>query len=89
MLTAFSTDVYSFIIDFLPATHTKRKENRFPLVRKADDEMAMDTQTNGNMTGGPVYSNGGGANGYGNEQPTEQNGRYYPPQQNVQPGRNF
>ncbi|KAH9825389.1 SFK1-like membrane protein [Teratosphaeria destructans] len=56
--------VWSFIIDFLPATHTRNKQDRFlPPKRRADDEMAMNTEMAGNMTGGPVYSNGGHTNG--------------------------
>lgn len=90
-------DVYSFIIDFLPATRTRHHDNRFPPVRRGDDEMAMDTQAGGNMLGGPVYSNGGhdgikhgngDASSYGSQQPMAQNaGRYYPPQE--PPMRNF
>jgi hypothetical protein len=68
--------VWSFIIDFLPATRTKHHSNRFPPVRREDDEMAMSTQAAGNMTGGPVYSNGGYRNGdsesYGSQQPIAQ-----------------
>lgn len=70
--------VWSFIIDFLPATRTKHRDNRFPPVRREDDEMAMNTQAAGNMTGGPVYSNGGYHNGvtdsYGSERPIAQQG---------------
>lgn len=51
--------VWSFIIDFLPATKTRRPEDRFPKVRRGDDENALKTQEEGNMTNGPVYSNGG------------------------------
>ncbi|WPH03623.1 Hypothetical protein R9X50_00650600 [Acrodontium crateriforme] len=70
--------VWSFIIDFLPATQTKHREHRFPPVKREDDEMAMTTQAEGNMTGGPVYSNGGYRNGvtdsYGSQQPIAQQG---------------
>lgn len=53
--------IFSFIIDFLPATRTRHAEDRFglPHVRADDDEMAMRTQADGNMMGGPVYTNGG------------------------------
>lgn len=83
-----------FIIDFLPATHTKHKEDRFPPVRRQDDEMAMNTQEQGNMTGGPVYSNGGyrhgDADSYGSQQPMAETGRYQPPPQGTVPAsRNF
>jgi len=50
--------VWSFIIDFLPATKTKDPENRFPKIRRGDDEHDSETQEMGNMTNGPVYSNG-------------------------------
>ncbi|KAK4561079.1 hypothetical protein LTR86_005034 [Recurvomyces mirabilis] len=87
--------VWSFIIDFLPAVHTKHKEDRFlPPHRREDDEMAMNTQAAGNMTGGPVYSNGGYQHGetdsYGSQQPVAQRGLYNPPQSGVvAPSRNF
>lgn len=67
--------MWSFIIDFLPATRTRHVDDRFPPVRKQDDEMAMSTQAGGNMMGGPVYSNGG-------HYPETGNG-------NVAPSRNF
>jgi len=52
--------IFSFIIDFLPATRTRHKNDRFPApLRKQDDEMAMRTEAGGNMMGGPVYSSGG------------------------------
>ena len=52
--------VWSFIIDFLPATRTRNKEDRFgPPIRADDDEMAMNTQAAGNNMGGPVYTAGG------------------------------
>ena len=36
--------MWSFIIDFLPAVHTRHKADRFGAhVRKEDDEMAMQT----------------------------------------------
>jgi len=54
--------VWSFIIDFLPATRTRNKEDRFgPPIRADDDEMAMNTQAAGNNLGGPVYTAGGHA----------------------------
>ncbi|KAK3070453.1 hypothetical protein LTR53_010440 [Teratosphaeriaceae sp. CCFEE 6253] len=91
--------VWSFIIDFLPAVHTKRPDHRFPAVRRADDEMAMTTETGGNSLGGPVYTadgyGGSGVQGdsasYGSQQPMAETGRYYPPQQqvNVPASRNF
>nr|POE63575.1 protein sfk1 [Quercus suber] len=69
--------VFSFIPDFLPATHTKNKEDRFkPHIRNRDDEMAMDSQATGNNLGGPVYSAGGTSN-HGGQQPV--NGRYQAP----------
>lgn len=81
--------VWSFIIDFLPATRTKDPQNRFPRVRRGDDVEAGRTQQIGNMTGGPVYSAGGrsgGASSYGSQQPMTEIERYYqPPQQS----RNF
>jgi len=60
--------VWSFIIDFLPATRTRHRDHRFPPVRKGVDEKAADTEAGGNMFGGPVYSSGGHApaNGYNN-----------------------
>ncbi|KAF2168996.1 hypothetical protein M409DRAFT_21007 [Zasmidium cellare ATCC 36951] len=65
--------IWSFIIDFLPATRTRHVNDRFPApLRKQDDEMGMTTQAQGNMMGGPVYSNGG----------------HYPDEQGV-PSRNF
>lgn len=78
--------VLSFIIDFLPATHTRSPENRFPRVRRGDDVEAQKTQQQGNLTGGPVYSNGGhsvGTSSYGSQQPMAESGRYH------QPARNF
>ncbi|TKA72792.1 hypothetical protein B0A55_07326 [Friedmanniomyces simplex] len=90
--------VWSFIIDFLPAVHTKPHDNRFPPVRRDDDEMAMNTQAQGTLTGGPVYSSGGYEHGhqgetdsYGSQQPMADNGGLYnPPQQGVvAPSRNF
>lgn len=52
--------IWSFIIDFLPATRTRHKGNRYaPPLRKQDDEMAMRTQNEGNNLGGPVFSSGG------------------------------
>ncbi|KAK5173362.1 uncharacterized protein LTR77_002043 [Saxophila tyrrhenica] len=51
--------VWSFIIDFLPATKTRRPESRFPAIKKNRDPEAAMTQANGSMTNGPVYSNGG------------------------------
>ena len=51
--------VWSFVIDFLPALRTKRPEDRFPPVMRSHDEDAMKTQEEGNMVGGPVYTNGG------------------------------
>lgn len=51
--------VWSFIFDFLPAIRTKHRDSRFPPVRRADDEMAMHTQAEGNTLGGPVYTGGG------------------------------
>ncbi|CZT18194.1 related to FK506 suppressor Sfk1 [Ramularia collo-cygni] len=80
--------VWSYIIDFLPATKTRSYEDRFvhphevPKIRAQDDEMAMQTQANGNMMGGPVYSGGGGqpdaADTYLNYRPNGQ-----------EPSRNF
>jgi hypothetical protein len=53
--------VWSFIIDFLPMSRTRNKQDRFgPPIRAQDDEMAMNTQAAGNNLGGPVYSSGGG-----------------------------
>ena len=52
--------VWSFIIDFLPMSRTRNKQDRFgPPIRAQDDEMAMNTQSAGNHLGGPVYSAGG------------------------------
>jgi hypothetical protein len=80
--------VWSYIIDFLPAVKTRAYEDRYPdphpKIRAQDDEMAMNTQANGNMMGGPVYTNGGGQE---NAQDTYLN--YQPPQQNQAPSRNF
>lgn len=80
--------IWSFIIDFLPATRTRHKEDRFPLpVRKQDDEMGMARQAEGNMMGGPVYTNGGH---YPDGQGPAESGRFYtPPQENVPASRNF
>ena len=81
--------VWSFIIDFLPATHTRRPENRFPKVRRNNDEEAQKTQEMGNLTGGPVYSDGGHSGGdssYRSQQPMNDGIYYEPPSQ---PSRNF
>lgn len=79
--------VWSYIIDFLPATKTRAYEDRFPdphpKIRAQDDEMAINTQANGNMMGGPVYSSGGG---HGSTQDTYLN---YQPQQSQPASRNF
>ncbi|CAK1368242.1 hypothetical protein CB0940_11085 [Cercospora beticola] len=73
---------WSFIIDFLPATRTRNKTDRYPApVKRSDDEMAMDTEAGGNMLGGPVYTSGG-TNGAGHAQsaaPAYANARYAPP----------
>jgi hypothetical protein len=53
--------IWSFIIDFLPATRTRNQQDRFPPIKKSHDEMAEDTEAGGNMFGGPVYSSGGHA----------------------------
>ncbi|MGG6494792.1 UNVERIFIED_CONTAM: Frag1/DRAM/Sfk1 family protein, partial [Bacteroidetes bacterium 56_B9] len=70
---------WSFIIDFLPATRTRNKTDRYPApVKRSDDEMAMDTEAGGNMLGGPVYTSGG-TNGAGHAQsaaPAYANARY-------------
>ncbi|KAK3718335.1 hypothetical protein LTR37_005148 [Vermiconidia calcicola] len=78
--------VWSFIIDFLPATKTRRPENRFPAIKKSRDPEAQRTQADGSMTGGPVYSNGGYSNGANSfaSQPMGETGRRYEP-----PSRNF
>lgn len=71
--------VWSFVIDFLPATRTKHHADRFPPLRRDDDEMAMNTQAGGNMAGGPVYTSGGhngDASSHGSQQPMT--GRYTP-----------
>jgi len=81
--------VWSFVIDFLPAVRTRHIEDRFPPIRRNDDEMAMRTQAEGNMLGGPVYSRGGHNGHYGggddgsyhSEEPIVEAGRYYQPQQ--------
>jgi len=76
--------VWSFIIDFLPATHTRHKNDRFGPPRRAkDDENAMETQQGGNMLGGPVYTNGGGfhandAASYGSAVPMAETGYHAP-----------
>jgi hypothetical protein len=64
--------MWSYIIDFLPATRTRNREDRFPPVKKSHDEMAEDTERGGNLFGGPVYSSGGHAatNGHTNEPPS-------------------
>ena len=72
--------VWSFIIDFLPATKTKDPENRFPRIRKDNDPEAAATQAEGNMTGGPVYSDGGHSgvpSSYGSHQPMAQTSRNF------------
>jgi hypothetical protein len=85
------TVLFQFIIDFLPAVHTKHKEDRFlPPTHRSDDEMAINTQAQGSMTGGPVYSSGGQGYGrdsesYGSQQPMAQRDRYY----GDIPARNF
>lgn len=88
---------WSFIIDFLPATRTKNKGDRYlPPVKRGDDEMAMNTEAGGNMMGGPVYTSGG-TNGtaaapayenaqYGGE---PNGGRYYPPTSTAPSSTNF
>jgi len=76
-----------FIIDFLPAIHTRHKEDRFPPIRREDDEMAMRTQEGGNMMGGPVYSNGGrNGGGYGD---TDSYNSQHPMQHQQPASRNF
>ncbi|KAF7195041.1 Protein SFK1 [Pseudocercospora fuligena] len=80
---------WSFMIDFLPATQTKNKNDRYlPPVKRKDDEMAMNTEAHGNQLGGPVYTSGG----YGSDASTAvtngTNGRHYA-QQNVAPSQNF
>lgn len=65
--------MWSFIIDFLPAIHTRHKQDRFGAAhfRNSDDEKAMQTQEAGNINGGPVYTSGGHYNnGYTNGQST-------------------
>jgi hypothetical protein len=64
--------VWSFIIDFLPATRTKRPENRFPVVKRNQDPEAGHTQAQGSMTRGPVYSSGGSQS---SQQPMTEVGR--------------
>jgi len=85
--------IWSFIIDFLPATHTKHKNDRFGApVRAGDDEMAMNTQEHGNNMGGPVYTGGGhqqDSSSYDSEQPMAEMGRYQAPQGHVPASRNF
>lgn len=45
-------------------------------MRRVDDEMAMNTQAQGNLTGGPVYSGGGGdGSSYGSQQPMAETGQ--------------
>lgn len=51
--------VWSFIIDFLPARKTKRPGDRFPVIKKGHDPNPGMTEAGHNLTGGPVYSNGG------------------------------
>ncbi|EME39637.1 hypothetical protein DOTSEDRAFT_56957 [Dothistroma septosporum NZE10] len=88
--------IWSFIIDFLPATRTKHKSDRFPLpLRKQDDEMAMNTEVGGNMMGGPVYTSGGqypdqGVNG-NMQQPVREGQDLYPThgRTNVGASQNF
>ena len=79
--------VWSFIIDFLPATRTRNKQDRFgPPIRATDDEMAMNTQAHGNNLGGPVYTAGGQYNdaaSYGSAVPMTE------PPRNVPASRNF
>ena len=77
--------VWSFIIDFLPATKTKPADNRFPVVKKNHDPEANMTQAQGNMTGGPVYSSGGQQGdheSYGSQQPMAETSRYQTPSRN-------
>ncbi|OQO13077.1 hypothetical protein B0A48_02541 [Cryoendolithus antarcticus] len=55
--------VWSFIIDFLPATQTRHREDRFGLpgplrAREEEGEMRMQEQEGGNNLGGPVYTGG-------------------------------
>lgn len=72
--------VWSFIIDFLPATRTRHPEDRFPRIRKGEDPEAARTQAEGNMTGGPVYSNGeysNGASSNGSRQPMSETSRNF------------
>ena len=70
--------VWSFILDFLPATRTRHAEDRFPRVRKDNDPNALRTQENGSVSGGPVYSNGGHPGG-NTQQPMAENGRFSQP----------
>jgi hypothetical protein len=85
--------VWSFVIDFLPATRTRNKSDRFgPPLRAKDDEMAMQTQEGGNYMGGPVYTSGAYQNdaaSYGSAAPmAESNGRLYQAP-GATPARNF
>lgn len=79
---------WSFAIDFLPATQTKNKNDRYlPPVRRKDDEMAINTEAGGNQLGGPVYTSGGSD---GSVPPSySANGRHNAGQQNVAPSQNF
>jgi len=89
-----------FIIDFLPAVRTKHKADRFPpstYRSGGEDEMAMNTQEQPNMLGGPAYINGGYGGGYGandssshdSQRPMAETDRYYTPQGVQPPSRNF
>lgn len=86
--------IWSFIIDFLPAVKTRHKHNRFPApLRKQDDEMAMNTEAQGNMMGGPVYTSGGqtqdeGVNG-NMQQPVREGQDLYPARLNGGASQNF
>ncbi|KAF2725688.1 SFK1-like membrane protein [Polychaeton citri CBS 116435] len=86
--------VWSFVIDFLPATRTKHKDHRFPPIRKGNDPRATATEAGGNMLGGPVYTNGGRAadtDSYGSTLPMTEPNRYYQPpsQQHAPASQNF
>ncbi|KAM3414825.1 hypothetical protein BST61_g9970 [Cercospora zeina] len=68
---------WSFIIDFLPATQTRNKNDRYPPpVKRTDDEMAMQTEADGNMLGGPVYTAGGTNGAAQDAAPAYANARY-------------
>lgn len=84
--------VASFVMDFLPAIHSKH--HRFPAVTEHQAAERGEPINGENMTGGPVYGESYSNGSYASTQPMQQTGQYYPPPAGVPhdpiaPSRNF